>query len=357
MPESAAKALVDDGRLIGSDGAEYRRQQDGRWERSALFGFSSAEAGASMRQELDATSALLREGLAAHRDMLAQRPVPEPLSFESSLANMAASAYASHGIALSPEAAQDMGRALAADYRARELDGPLMLRLQPDPTTQGYGPDSPIGLHTRDADGDMTLRFTMTPAEARAMLDAPDAVRPRNDDAPAALPASTEAPSPERHSSIPSQRSENSTASAPRMDPRDPHDPDHRLYKQIQHGVIGIDAERGRSFDAVSERMTLCAFCDAKAANITSADHVAINRHGKLQADGTQVAGGTLLFIVQGQDPADPAARRSVTDVAQAVQRTVDQSLQNLEILAKQPAQNTIAAPVQDEPARAMRMA
>jgi hypothetical protein len=98
-------------------------------------------------------------------------------------------------------------------------------------------------------------------------------------------------------------------------DPRDPDHPDHRLYKQIETGVAKIDAEKGRTFDATSERMTMGAFLDAKTAGMKSADHVVLNQTGTQQRDGSQTQGNTLLITIQGQDPYDPAARRSVTDV------------------------------------------
>lgn len=142
-------------------------------------------------------------------------------------------------------------------------------------------------------------------------------------------------------------------------DPRDPDHPDHRLYKQIEAGVARIDAEKGRTFDATSERLTMGAFYDAKVAGITSADHIAINETGKRQQDGSQIAVGTLLFVVQGQDASDPAARRSVTDVAQAFERPVEQSLQKVETLAQQQTQVLAQQqnqPMQDEPARVQRM-
>jgi hypothetical protein len=121
-------------------------------------------------------------------------------------------------------------------------------------------------------------------------------------------------------------------------DPRDPNHTDHRLYKQIETGVARNDAEKGRVFDQSSERLMMCTFCDTKVAGITSADHIAINETGKRQQDGSQIAAGTLLFVVQGQDPSDPAARRSMTDVAQAVERPVEQSLQKVDTLTQQQA-------------------
>jgi hypothetical protein len=146
-----------------------------------------------------------------------------------------------------------------------------------------------------------------------------------------------------------------SSASIPARlsDPRDPDHPDHKLYKQIEIGVAKIDAEKGRTFDATSERMTMGAFLDAKTAGITSADHIAINDTGKRQSDGNQVPGGTLLFVVQGQDPSDPAAKRAITDVGQAIERPVEQSLQKLDTLNQQQAQaltQTPNNPTQDDP-------
>jgi hypothetical protein len=150
-------------------------------------------------------------------------------------------------------------------------------------------------------------------------------------------------------------------ALSPRLpDPRDADHPDHRLYKQIEAGVARIDASTGRTFDATSERLAMSTLADAKAAGITSADHIALNTAGKLQQDGSQVSGGTLLFVVQGQDPSDPAARRSMTDVAQAVERPLEQSQQKLDAVNQQQAQALAQQqeqPTPDGPGRGPRMA
>lgn len=131
-------------------------------------------------------------------------------------------------------------------------------------------------------------------------------------------------------------------------DPRDPDHPDHRLYKQIEAGVARIDASAGRSFEQTSERLAMSTLADAKAAEITSADHIALNTTGKPQQDGSRISGGTLLFVVQGQDPSDPAARRSITDVAQAVERSLEQAQQKLDAVNQQQAQ--ALAQQQDQP-------
>ena len=90
-----------------------------------------------------------------------------------------------------------------------------------------------------------------------------------------------------------------------------------------------------------------------------SADDIAINETGKRQQDGSHTAAGTLLFVVQGQDPSDPVVRRAVTDVAQAVERPVEQSLQKVDAFTQQQTQLLAQQqnqPTQDESVRTQRM-
>ena len=123
-------------------------------------------------------------------------------------------------------------------------------------------------------------------------------------------------------------------------DPRDPSSRDNPLYYQIETGVARIDTEKGRAFDTSSERLTMSAFADAKAAEMVSADHVVLNEAGrKPQDDGTLARANTFLIAIQGQDPYDPAAKRSVTYVMNAVERPVEHSLQRVAELNQQQAQ------------------
>lgn len=142
-------------------------------------------------------------------------------------------------------------------------------------------------------------------------------------------------------------------AAQPAHDPRSPEHPDHKLYAQIEAGVKRIDAEKGREFDSASERLTLAAFRDAKAAGITSADHIELNHAGKPQPDGSQIAAGTSLFVVQGKDPSDPLASRSTTDVKQAIDQPVEHHLQKIEQLQQQQAQTQTQGQVVDNPTQA----
>ena len=143
-------------------------------------------------------------------------------------------------------------------------------------------------------------------------------------------------------------------------DPRAPEHPDHRLYKQIESGVTRIDASSGRTFDHDSERLTMGALLDAKLAKIASADHIALNVDGKMQEDGSHARAGAALFIVEGRDPGNEIAKRSMTNVEQAVTRPVEQSQQALDNLNRQLAQvpnQQQNQPTQDDPSRGPRIA
>ena len=100
-----------------------------------------------------------------------------------------------------------------------------------------------------------------------------------------------------------------------------------------------------------SECLALASFRDAKAAGITSADHIELNQAGKPQPDGTQIAAGTSLFVVQGKGPSDPLAPRSTTDVKQAIDQPVEHHLQKIEQLQQQ--QTQVQGQVTDSPTQA----
>ncbi len=86
---------------------------------------------------------------------------------------------------------------------------------------------------------------------------------------------------------------------------------------------------------------------------MTSANHVVLKKMGAPQREGPQIQGNTLLIAIEGPDLYDPALRRSVTDVKQAVEQPLEQSLQKVKLLAQQ-QQHTLAQqlsnPTQDDP-------
>ena len=397
MPQAVRNARTDVDTLIASDENRYQRRADGEWVSTGLI-YNSTASG-NLREELDATRDVLQARLPPPREI---PPVP-PIDADARLRDTVAGAYRNAGVDASAEQIAVAAAAVRATWDANGLD-PATTALQAQPQADGRYAIASLRL---DADGKTyVIAAETTPADierARTeMSTAPHAVerasengrdireqaqREANreglslDDSRLAVAAPVRMASAGQredgsdepdalhgdrrqaraaNSADPMEMAASSTPLPLRLpDPRDSDHPDNRLYKQIERGVASIDAERGRTFDATSERLTMGAFHDAKAAGITSANHIAINETGKRQQDGSQIAAGTQLFVVQGQDPSDPAARRSVTDVAQAVERPVEQSLQRVDTLAQQQAQVLTQQqnqPAQGEPVRSQRM-
>jgi hypothetical protein len=394
MPDAVRQARTDTDTLIASDGERYQRQANGRWVNDDMIDRISGDhiARGRLHDELEATREVLQARLPPPREI---PPVP-PMDADARLRDTVAGAYRNAHVDASAEQVAATAVAVRATWDANGLD-PATTALQARPQADGRYELASLRL---EADGKTyAIAAVTTPEEierARTRVDiAPHAIeRPSEQDRDARAQAQREANlqglsqdgsvqavtttmrmasagrrddgaheldtrhDDKQHGALANDRVESVAAStvappARLPDPRDPNHPDHRLYQQIERGVAGIDAEHGRTFDATSERLAMGAFHDAKAAGITSADHVAINESGKRQQDGSQIAAGTLLFVVQGQDPSDPAARRSMTDVAQAVDRPVEQSLQKVDTLAQQQAQSLAQAqnnPTQDDP-------
>ncbi len=344
MPDAVSHARTDTDTLVASDGDRYQRQANGRWVSDGML--VDATASGRLHDELEATREVLQARLPPPREI----PFVPPMDADARLRDTVAGAYRNASVDASAEQVAAAAVAVRATWDANGLD-PATTALQARPQADGRHELASLRL---DTDG---KTYTI------AAVTAPDDIE-RAQTRMDATPHATERHSEQNHDArADSMTTAISLASLATLlpDPRDPNCPDHRLYQQIERGVAGIDTERGRGFDATSERLAMGAFHDAKAAGITSADHLAINETGKRQQDGSQVAAGALLFVVQGQDPSDPAARRAMTDVAQAIDRPVEQSLQKVDILAQQQAQVLAQAqnnPTQDDPGpKGLRMA
>lgn len=295
IPPAVRNARSDTETLIASDGDRYRRGQDGIWTSDGLFYDSTARV--NLRDELEATHGALRARLDPPPQM---RPDTR--------------------IEVDPHAIE----------RPSELEHDAREQAQHEANRQGLSHDDvqqAVTAPTRSVHGG---RREDESHEQEAARDGEQ--QKRADPGHADPGTTTSAPQPARAT-----------------DPRNPDHPDHRLYAQIEAGVARIDASTGRTFDATSERLAMSTLADVKAAGITSADHLALNTTGKPQQDGSRIASGTLLFVVQGQDPSDPAARRSITDVVQAVERPLEQSQQKLDTVNQHLAQQQ-NKPTQDEP-------
>ncbi|WP_416204236.1 XVIPCD domain-containing protein [Xanthomonas euvesicatoria] len=114
--------------------------------------------------------------------------------------------------------------------------------------------------------------------------------------------------------------------------PSDPGHADHSLYQQIRDGVQKLDAQRGRQWDASSERMTASLLALAKEEGLSRVDHVVLNN------PTAQLAGGEKVFVVQGalNDPAHQRAHMSTMD---AVQTPETQSFDRLQAINQTQAQ------------------
>jgi len=98
------------------------------------------------------------------------------------------------------------------------------------------------------------------------------------------------------------------------------------MFQQARTAVHRLDASMGRTPDQASERMSASLACLALANGLSRIDHVVLGRQGE------------NVFIVQGrlEDPAHMRAHMT-TDVA--TQTPTDESLQRLEQLDRQLAE------------------
>ena len=401
QPPSIAAAL-DPNLLQASDGKHYQRDAQGTWLHNGEV------ASASRALELELTRDRLLPALEQHRQHLADMPQWQPPTPEQQDRDQLRRAYAGHGLNPNPETLDASYRAVQ-NTRTEHGLGPQnsSLTLAPDARGQ-YSLHSPIQHLHRDADGAVRIAATTSAAEidaARPHHAAPEhrhtqataeqrdtreqAQREANrqglsrDDVQQAVMAPTHSMSgskrddasreldpqregEQRKHAVNGHADPGATTPTPipppvrPADPRDPDHPDHRLYTQIAAGVARLDTSIGRTFDAASERLAMGTLADAKAAGITSVDHVVLNHAGAPQQDASQIRANSLLIAIQGQDPSSPAARRSITDIAQASDRSLGQSMQQVEAVTQQRAQQQIAPTqgnaMQDDPgAKALR--
>lgn len=124
------------------------------------------------------------------------------------------------------------------------------------------------------------------------------------------------------------------------LPPSDTSHPDHAMLEQIRRGVRMIDRNAGKEYDEVSERLSRSLLAASKdngerypgreiswSANaLERVDHVLLGKDGK------------TLFAVDG-GLQDPAQKRAVVDVEQAIRIPVDQSDRKLEAANRQIAQ------------------
>lgn len=98
--------------------------------------------------------------------------------------------------------------------------------------------------------------------------------------------------------------------------------------------MAALDAANGRSFDATSERLSASLLVVARENGLDRVDHVVLSRQ---TADA---AAAQNIFVVRGALD-DPAALRASTDTAEAAQRPVAESMQQLQNTHQRVAEST----------------
>jgi hypothetical protein len=124
--------------------------------------------------------------------------------------------------------------------------------------------------------------------------------------------------------------------------------PDYDLYRQIRGGVEKLDAEHGRSWDAVSDRMAASLLVLAKENGLKRVDHVVLS-----WSNGT-TQHGEKVFVMQGgvDEPARLLAGMKTQD---ALQVPESQSFERLDAFNQQQAREQALAQ-QESQRRALSM-
>lgn len=118
-------------------------------------------------------------------------------------------------------------------------------------------------------------------------------------------------------------------------DIRVPNAADRALHEQIRNKVAALDAANGRSFDATSERLSASLLVVAKENGLDRVDHVVLSRQT------SDAAAAQNIFVVKGALD-DPASLRASIDTAEAAQRPVQESMQQLQGANQRIAENTV---------------
>ena len=113
------------------------------------------------------------------------------------------------------------------------------------------------------------------------------------------------------------------------LTPDMPDHPDHALHQQIRQKVEQLDAGLGRSYDAMSQRLTASLLTVAKANGMERVDQVMLSR------DSAAGPAGQHVFLVQG-NAEDPLRMRLQVNTAEALSVPVENSWQALENINQQ---------------------
>lgn len=333
IPSAITDAARSANSLLASDGKVYTRQGDGLWFSDGIL--FDRQANRNLSDELETTWHSQNAGIAQLNRMAEQVRDSVQIAPEG-IRGLVETLYAKHGIERSEEQLAAITTALEQHLPAAASGTSISLELMPDAHSHAPGPDSAIAIFGSTSSHHMEL-IAATTMDDVARLQLPDAAPPQRDGQqrehpPASTiplaPASTVAQDHQPGMPVPDRTHETQEKKPPTYWPPQPGHGDYLLYEQIREGVSAMDNAHGRSFDAISERMTASLFVLAKQNDLSRVDHVVL---GSPPGNGQA---GLNVFLVQGQLN-DPAHMRASMPAEQAVQTSVEQSMAHYHIASQ----------------------
>ncbi|WP_164270558.1 XVIPCD domain-containing protein [Stenotrophomonas sp. B1-1] len=344
VPQAIRKAQDGADTLRASDGRSYSRHSDGQWVHDGVA--YDTQANRNIGDELEITWQSQNAGIADMGRMAEQIKATVHIAPEG-VRGQVETLYAKHGI---PRTEEQLAATTAAVEQkladvGRQTD--ITLELMPDPRTHAPSADSAIASFGTAPGNRMELTSTTTVEDMVRMQSAhgaPSPALPQMDGQQRERPfvpavgQEPERPAHAVHGHAGKPVEEPQTAGSPLL----PGHPDYPLYEQIRDGVSALDAKHGRSFDAISERMSASLLVLAKDSDLSRVDHVVLSNAT------AQTPAGHTVFLVQGELN-DPSHLRSSMPTGQAVQTPVEQSLQRYESVSQEAQQRAMGRELEQQ--------
>lgn len=344
VPQAIRDAQDSANTLRASDGRAYSRQADGQWLHEGVV--YNSQANRNVGDELEITWQSQNAGIADMGRMAEQIRATVHIAPEG-VRGQVESLYAKHGIQRTEEQLAATTAAVEQNLAAVGKQADITLELMPDPRTHAPSPDSAIASFGTAADNRMVLTSTTTVEDMARMQSVHRSPSPplpqaegqqREQPTIPAVVQVQEHPAHAVHDHARKAVEDSQTAG----DPLSPGHPDHPLYEQIRDGVAALDAKHGRSFDAISERMSASLLVLAKDNDLSRVDHVLLSNATM------QNPAGHTVFLVQGELN-DPSHARASMPTAQAAQTPVEQSLQQYESVSQDAQQRAMSRELEQQ--------
>ncbi|HAL22798.1 MAG TPA: hypothetical protein DCP40_08735 [Stenotrophomonas sp.] len=344
VPQAIRKAQDGADTLRASDGRSYSRHADGQWVHDGVA--YDSQANRNIGDELEITWQSQNAGIADMGRMAEQIKATVHIAPEG-VRGQVETLYAKHGIPRTEEQLAATTAAVEQKLAAVGKQTDITLELMPDPRTHAPSADSAIASFGTAPGNRMELTSTTTVedmARVQSAHGAPSPALPQMDGQQRERPIvpavvqEPERPAHAVHGHAGKAAEEAQNAGSPLL----PGHPDYPLYEQIRDGVAALDAKHGRSFDAISERMSASLLVLAKDSDLSRVDHVVLSNAT------AQSPAGQTVFLVQGELN-DPSHLRSSMPTAQAVQTPVEQSLQRYESVSQEAQQRAMSSELEQQ--------